>query len=290
MDQVTEDRWQRPDLSGVVACVTGASYGVGRGIGQVLGQCGATVYVTARSSGKAATQNPEWTVESTAALVADGGGVGVPVAVDHADESQVRDLFARIEAEQRRLDVLVSNVWQWGPRDNYEAPTWEQSVERWDAMIGTALRAHFLTVRHALPLLLQTSDALLVLTQERPGTSSQFGQNVVVDVAAKAMQRLAEYVGHEVDGRATALLLYLGWVRSVNRGMGFDPESVGMTDADFHAATQSPHLIGRAVAALSSDRDGRRSLNGQTIYAGDVANQYGFTDIDGRVPPYETTT
>jgi NAD(P)-dependent dehydrogenase (short-subunit alcohol dehydrogenase family) len=115
MDQVTEERWQRPDLSGVVACVTGASYGVGRGIAEVLGQCGATVYVTARSSAGAATRNSEWTVETTAALVADGGGVGVPLAVDHADETQVRELFARIDAEQGRLDVLVSNVWQWGP-------------------------------------------------------------------------------------------------------------------------------------------------------------------------------
>lgn len=282
--------WERPDLSRVVACVTGASYGVGRGVAQVLGECGATVYVTGRSTPQRPTLDPEWTVEGTAALVTEGGGRGVPVVVDHTDVRQVDDLFGRIDADEGRLDLLVSNVWQWGPTDDYEAPVWQQPVERWDAMFGVGVRSHFIVARRAIPLMLKSGRGLIVLTQERPGDDQHFGQNLVVDVAAKAMQRMVEYLAHELGGGVAAALVYLGWVRSVNRGMGFDPSSVGMTQDDFVRLTQSPHLVGRAIATLADDLDAHQRINGRTLYAGDVAAHYGFTDVDGRIPPYDSTT
>src|SRR4051794_33900512 len=93
------DRWSPPSLASTVACVTGASYGVGRGIAEVLGACGATVYVTARSTRERPVRDSRWTVDDTAELVRGAGGVGIPVAVDHTDEQQVRDLFAVVERQ-----------------------------------------------------------------------------------------------------------------------------------------------------------------------------------------------
>ena len=274
------ERWSPPDLSSTVACVTGASYGVGRGIAEVLGESGATVYVTGRSSRR-------WTVEETADLVSDRGGIGIPVRVDHTDDEQVAALFARIGQERRRLDLLVNNVWQWGPPEGYEAPTIEQPPARWDAMFGVGVRSQFVATRLALPLMVGRGGGVIAFTQERPGDDVRFLQNIVVDAAATTVQRMVRYLGAELRGSGVAaLLVYLGWVRTVNMGMGFDPSEAGMTEEELVAVTQSPALVGRAVAMLAADPDIAR-LSGRTLYAGDVAREYGFTDVDGRIPRYE---
>ena len=254
---------------------------------EVLGECGATVYVTARSTRQRPSRNPAWTVEDTAELVRQAGGRGVPVAVDHIHGDQVASLFARISDEHGPLGLLVNNVWQWGPPETYLAPTREQPVERWDAMFGVALRSHFLATKHALPVMLAQRRGLIVFTQERPGDHQHFGQNLVVDVAAVATQRMVQYLAAELaESGVAALLVYLGWVRSVNMGMGFDPAAVGMSQDDVERMTQSPHLAGRAIAALAGDPD-VAFLSGSTLYSGDIARRYGFTDTDGRIPRYE---
>jgi NAD(P)-dependent dehydrogenase (short-subunit alcohol dehydrogenase family) len=281
------DRWTPPDLNGTVACVAGASYGVGRAIAEVLGECRATVYVTGRSTRAYATKGTRWTVEETAELVDMGGGRGIPASADHTSEDDVRSLFQRIDAESRGLDLLVNNVWQWGPPENYTVATWDQPVSRWDAMFGVGVRAHFLTTRYALPLMIAQPHSLVVATRERPGDGEHFGQNIVVDAAAVAMQRMIEYLGRELASTEVAtLLVYPGWVRTVNLGMGFDLDAAGLSASDFEQMTQSPYLIGRAIAELFADRE-VQSKSGKTLYAGEVALEYGFTDIDGRVPVYE---
>jgi NAD(P)-dependent dehydrogenase (short-subunit alcohol dehydrogenase family) len=278
--------WSPPDLSECVACVSGASYGVGRGIAEVLGLCGATVYVTARSTRVAPSKRRGWTVEDTAALVDQHGGTGIAVRVDHTSERDVVELFDEVERRHGRLDLLVNSVWQWGPAETYTVPTSQQPVERWDAMFGVGVRALFVTVAKALPLLL-SGAGLVVATQERPGDHERFGDNIAVDAAAVTMSRMIAFLGQELrETPVDAVMVYLGWARTVNLGMGFDYEAHGMTRSDLDRLTQSAYLVGRAIAHLVSD-DSRASYSGRTIYAGDLALRYGFTDVDGRVPDYE---
>jgi hypothetical protein len=123
-------------------------------------------------------------------------------------------------------------------------------VARWDAMFGAGVRSHLIANKGALPLMLRRQHGLIVLTQERPGDTERFGQNIVVDRASAAT---------------------VGWVRTVNRGTGFDASVAGLSEDEVVALTQSPHLIGRAIAML----------------AGDLARAYDFTDLDGRFPTYE---
>src|SRR4051812_20903933 len=133
--------WSPPDLAGRVAVVTGATRGVGRGIALVLGECGATVHVTGRS-----------TVDEVAAEVTARGGHGVAARTDHTDDAQVEALFAGAG----ELDLLVANAW--GGYENYDratftAPFWEQPVERLDVMFRTGLRAQFTALQGAAPRL-----------------------------------------------------------------------------------------------------------------------------------------
>jgi dehydrogenase/reductase SDR family protein 1 len=154
-------------------------------------------------------------------------------------------------------------------------------------MFGVGVRSQFVTSRMALPLMLRNHQGVIVSTQERPGDDDHFGQNIVVDAASVAMQRMTRYLARELDGSGvTALLVYLGWVRTVNMGMGFDRADYRMSEADLVSQTQSPALIGRGIAMLAAEPN-VAAMSGQVLHAGALATRYGFTDIDGRVPPYE---
>ncbi len=180
-------------LRGKVAVVTGASRGGGRAIASVLGEAGATVYVTGRSTrGADATENLSGTIDETAEGVAARGGTGIPVRVDHTVEAEVAALFARVRDEQGRLDLLVNNAW--GGYEGYDgatfdAPFWEQPLSRWDAMFAAGVRTHFVAARFAAPLMIERGTGLIAGT-----VAWAFGDylgNLYYDVAKAAVIRMA---------------------------------------------------------------------------------------------------
>src|SRR3954454_20820669 len=96
-------------LRGCVAVVAGATRGAGRGIAAALGEAGATVVCTGRSSRTGALHSDydrSETIEETAELVTELGGVGVALAVDHLDPAQVERLAGRVRADYGHIDVL----------------------------------------------------------------------------------------------------------------------------------------------------------------------------------------
>jgi NAD(P)-dependent dehydrogenase (short-subunit alcohol dehydrogenase family) len=104
-----------------IVVVAGATRGAGRGIATAFGEAGATVICSGRStSGKAQSfsdqlpksdyNRPE-TIEETAELVTAHGGIGVPFAIDHLDQEQVRQLAEHISETWGQIDVLVNDIW-----------------------------------------------------------------------------------------------------------------------------------------------------------------------------------
>jgi NAD(P)-dependent dehydrogenase (short-subunit alcohol dehydrogenase family) len=271
----------RPDLRGRVAVVTGATRGVGRGIAVVLGECGATVYVTGRTTRAATgTAAGPGTVEDTAAAVTAAGGRGVPAPTDHTDDDQVAALFERVAGEQDgALDLLVANAWGGyeGHGDaEFTGPFWTQPLWRWDAMFTAGLRAQFTAARAAAPAMVARGRGLIVATggSDMPG---HYLGNVPYDVVKAATARLVAALGHELRPHGVAAVgVYPGFTRTEAVVAAFAAQG-----AEPPPETHSPEFVGRAVARVLADPD-VMALSGTGAQAAVHAQRYGVTDVDGR--------
>jgi NAD(P)-dependent dehydrogenase (short-subunit alcohol dehydrogenase family) len=263
-----------------VAVVTGASRGAGRAIAAVLGERGATVYLTARSvRGGATTEGLPGTVEEAAEEVSARGGVGIPVRTDHTDDAQVRSLFTRVAAEQGRLDLLVNNVW--GGYEGYldaafDAPFWEQPLARWERMFVAGVRAHFTASALAAPLMLPRRGGLIVSTVA--WAFGRFTGNVMYDTAKAAIIRMMFGMAQELRPHGVAAVALAPGFMRTERVLGV--HAVSPFDL---SGTETPEYLGRAVAALAGDPRVMEK-SGLVLTAGELAREYGFTDLDGGQP------
>jgi NAD(P)-dependent dehydrogenase (short-subunit alcohol dehydrogenase family) len=278
-------------LIGKVALVAGATRGAGRQIAVQLGAAGATVYATGRSTrGHRSEMDRPETVEETAEMVTAAGGTGIAVAVDHLVPEQVDGLVRRIGDEQGRLDVLVNDVWGGDPLATWHKPVWEQPLEPGLRLLRLAIDTHIITSHFAMPLLIREPGGLVVEIGD--GTTAYNAKNyrlsVFYDLAKWSVNRLAFAWSLELAAHgATAVALTPGWLRSEMMLAHF-----GVTEQNWREATrkephfaisESPAYVGRAVAALAADSD-RARWNGRSVSSGELAQVYGFTDIDGSQP------
>ena len=278
-------------LAGRVALVAGATRGAGRGIAVGLGEAGATVYCTGRSTRGARSEydRPE-TIEETAELVTAAGGHGVAARVDHLEPEEVRALVARIDAEHARLDVLVNDVWGGELLAEWNVPVWEHDLQRGLRMLRLAIDTHLITSHHALPLLIRRPGGLLVEVTDGTAdyNATHYRLSAFYDLAKASVIRLAWSQAQELRPHgATAVALTPGWMRS-EMMLGH----YGVTEENWRDGTKvSPHFViaesplytGRAVAALAADPDVAR-WNGESLSSGGLAAVYGFTDVDGTRP------
>ncbi|MEV0374428.1 SDR family oxidoreductase [Streptomyces sp. NPDC050636] len=298
---------QQDALRGRVAVVAGATRGAGRGIAAALGEAGATVICTGRSSsaGTAAIQSDyarSETIEETAGLVNSLGGVGIAVQVDHLDSEQVGRLAQRVRDEHGRLDVLVNDIWGGevlkGRPPEWNTPVWQHDLDKGLRILRLAVETHLVTSHHLLPLLINQPGGLLVEVTD--GTTDfnadQYRISVYYDLAKVAVNRLAFSQGHELEPYgATALALTPGWLRSEMMLDNFGVTEDNWRDAlqgaveGYPAApkgfetSESPRYIGRAVAAVAAD-PARARWNQWSVTSAELAREYGFTDIDGSQP------
>ncbi|GGO21137.1 short-chain dehydrogenase [Microbispora rosea subsp. aerata] len=278
-------------LEGKVALVAGATRGAGRGIAVELGAAGATVYVTGRSTRERRSEmNRPETIEETAELVTAAGGRGIAVPVDHLDREQVRALVERIDAEQGALDVLVNDIWGGELLFSWTDRLWEHSLDDGLRILRLAIDTHIITSHYALPLLIRKPGGLVVEITD--GTAEYNAANYRVsffyDLAKTSVNRMAFAQARELAPHgATAVSLTPGWMRSE-----IMLEHFGVTEANWRdalakephfAISETPAFVGRAVAALAADPEVSR-WNGQSLSSGQLAQVYGFTDVDGSRP------
>jgi NAD(P)-dependent dehydrogenase (short-subunit alcohol dehydrogenase family) len=277
-------------LAGRVALVAGGTRAAGRGIAVQLGAAGATVYVTGRTTREQRSEmNRPETIEETAEMVDEAGGRGIAVQVDHLVPDEVRDLVARIEREQGALHVLVNDIWG-ATTMEWNKTVWESTLDIGLRTLRLAVDTHAITSHFALPLLINTPGGLVVEVTD--GTdeynATRYRVSFFYDLAKAAVNRMAFALAHELKPHgATAVSLTPGWLRSEAM-----LEIYGVTEENWRDATkdtpdfgitETPHYVGRAVAALAADPDVAR-WNGQSLSSGQLAKVYGFTDLDGSQP------
>jgi NAD(P)-dependent dehydrogenase (short-subunit alcohol dehydrogenase family) len=278
-------------LEGRVALVAGATRGAGRGTAVALGEAGATVYCTGRTTREQRSESdrPE-TIEETAEQVTAAGGTGIAVRVDHLEPEQVADLVHRIDAEQGRLDVLVNDVWGGDRFIEWSTPVWEHDLANGLRMLHRAVDTHLITSHAALPLLIRHAGGLVI--EMTDGTADynagHYRVNAFYDLAKTAVTRLAFAQSQDLAPHgATAVALTPGWMRSelMLDAFGVTEETwrEAVQRAPHFAISETPRFVGRAVAALAADPD-RHRYTGRSLSSGGLAQEYGFTDLDGSRP------
>lgn len=299
----TSSTYQPPDLRGTIALVAGATRGVGRGIALALGEAGATVYCTGRStranrrpksrSKKASpfdhARRPE-TIEETAEMVTARGGRGIAVVVDHTAPEQVEKLVARIRKEQGKLHVLANDIAEIHPHE-FGKTFWQANLEKGFANFRNAIHTHVITSHYAAPLLIETAkkdERTGLIVEIGDGDSYTYRGNLFYDLVKTTVIRLAFATARELRRKnVAAVSLTPGFLRSEAM-----LEHFGVTEANWQDAakkdpdylvSETPLFAGRAIAALAADANLMKK-SGRVFSSWNLSDEYGFCDADGRRP------
>jgi len=269
-------------LTGKVAVVTGASRGIGKGIALALAQEGATVYVTGRTVTDGSYPLPG-TVGETAAEVNRRGGQGIAVQVDHGNDAEVAALFDQVGREQGRLDILVNNAFSI-PEDLTEPqPFWEKPLSNLE-MMSVGLRSNFVAGWHAARMMVPRKSGLIVAISGYVGVTYTYG--VVFGTCKSGVDRMARDMAVELKPHGVASIsMWLGltFTERAKRNLSRNPAMTSQTVTN-PVVGSSVEFPGRVIVALASDpRIMKRS--GGTYIGAELAQDYGVTDIDGKVPP-----
>jgi len=283
-------------LRGRIAVVAGATRGAGRGIAAALGEAGATVICSGRSSRDRSLPSdydrPE-TIEDTAELVTTLGGKGIPAVVDHLDTEQVSRLASQIRETHGHIDILVNDIWgaeklKGGPAD-WNTPIWDLDLQKGLRILRLAIDTHLITSHHLLPLLIDHPGGLLVEVTDGTAdyNASHYRISVFYDLAKVAVNRLAFSQGHELaPHHGTAIAISPGWLRSEMMLDAYNvTEDTWRTAAapPGFAVSESPRYVGRGIVALATD-PARERWNQRSVTSAELAAEYGFTDVDGSRP------
>jgi NAD(P)-dependent dehydrogenase (short-subunit alcohol dehydrogenase family) len=279
---------QKP-LTGRVAVVAGATRGAGRGIARGLAEAGAIVYCTGRSvKGNPSPYKRAETIDETADMIVAAGGTAVPVRVDHRAESEVEALFARVDREHGRLDIVVNSIAGEDPLAGAYGWFWDADLTNSAKALENALLTHIITAKHAAKLMMRAKSGLIVEVTE--GDALGAGGNPVKQVVKLALKGNALAMAAELYPHGVAAIAITpGFLRSESMLEGFGVTEKnwrdgGKKDKNF-LTSESPLYVGRAVAALAADPN-VLTRTGQLFSSWELAREYKFTDYDGTRPDW----
>ena len=278
-------------MSRGVALVTGASRGIGKGVALELGALGMTVCVTGRTTGEGGRL--PGTVGETAAEIDALGGRGIALACDHHDDAQVEKVVAQLLEEHGTVDVLVNNVFSAPDLAGWlNRPFWTLPLESWDQVLDIGLRSHYVATALVAPAMVEAGRGLVVNISSSGAVS--YAHNVAYGVGKAGLDKMTADMAHELRPHGVAVVsLWPGLVRTELVMAGAKQAEDGTRYLDLGpegrydlADAESPRFVGRGVAALAQDPD-VLSRSGTAVTVASLAEAYGFTDVDGRVPRLE---
>ena len=262
-------------LLGKIAVVTGSSRGIGRGIAVGLGELGATVYITGRSSGTGPL-----TIDSTAALVNEVGGKGVPIEVDLGRDDEIQDLFEKIRDSEGRLDIHVNNAFKIPNPPVWGGKFWEHPIQIWDDQVGIGLRSAYIASVHAVRLMMEQDNSLRFMVNISSSGSERYALSASYGIAKMGTDRLTR--DFAVEGKEDGLCVIGLWPSQVLTE--FILESIEKGDIELDEEnSETPLYTGRVIGALALDPN-RYERNGQVLTTAEVAVHYDIRDERGKQP------
>lgn len=271
---------QKP-LAGKVAVVTGGTRGVGKGVALALGEAGARVYVTGRTLERGGSQWPG-SLRETVDDIAARGGECIPIVCDHADDESVQRVFEQVHAKENgRIDVLVNNVFAAPPQMPVNVPFWKLEGGLWETLLRVGLRSHYIASRCAAPKMVERGQGLIVNTSS--GGAVRYTFNVPFGVQKAGVDKLAKDMAHDLRPfNVASVVIWPGFIKSEKFLAQPDRMPPALARRIMEHG-ESAEFVGRAVAALAADSD-VMTKSGQLLLAAELAQEYGFVDIDGRLP------
>lgn len=271
----------------IVAIVTGASRGAGRGIAVALGSHGCIVYVTGRSEKEGDAEVPG-TIHATAREVTAAGGEGIAVRCDHADDAQVKALIERVIAEQGRIDILVNNACWQGNVMNAPGQFWEKSLDV-ATMINVGARSGFVASWYAAPHMVKQDKGLVIFTSS-PG-SMHYCMGPSYGAHKAAVDKMAFDMGVDFADAGVNVASVSIWMGALTT-----ERLLGMMEAmpdlrkHLEGTLESAGYTGHVAWAMFNDPDMFARYNGKVVIGAEVGREYGITDIDGKYPPSVRTS
>lgn len=269
-------------LDGKVAVVTGASRGIGKGIALALAAEGVSVYVTGRTVNEGDHELPG-TVSQTAAECTARGGKGIAVAVDHRDDEQVAALFHQMSADHGRLDILVNNAFALPDDLTDPGGFWEKPLSNWQ-MVDVGVRSNFVAAWHAAKIMVPQGSGLIVAISGYVGVAYTYG--TIFGTCKSAVDRMARDMAVELKPHGVSSMSLWQGLTLTERAIRNLANIPGLKG---RAATRpedacTPEFPGRVIAAMASDPE-IINRSGGTFITAELAQEYGVTDIDGRIIP-----
>ena len=270
-----------------VAVVAGGTRGAGRGIAVKLGEAGAIVYVTGRTTkNNQSPMEPKETTEETAELVTKAGGIGIPVKVDHTVESEVICLFDQVKKEQGRLDILVNDIWGGDPLTEWGKPLGEHDLHKGLQIQKQAVQSHIITAHYSIPLFRESNGGLIIEITD--GVDYKPRGNFYYSLAKISNIHMAQAMAEDLkDYNIVSIAVTPGFLRSEAMLEHFNVTEKNWKEGakvdPYFIASETPYYIGEAIKCLASDPNIADKTGG--VYSTwELSEIYGFKDIDGTQP------
>lgn len=269
---------QHPISSGetsnpMVAIVTGASKGLGRGIARAFGTLGLTTYITGRDS--------DGSLRDAAAEVEALGGRCTPIACDHRDDDSVAAMIARVIEESGRIDVLVNNAAA-VYRDHLLAPGgfWEKPLILAD-MIDVGLRSSYVAAWHAARHMVGARSGLIANISFYGAVSYFAGP--AYGATKAGVDKMSHDMAIDLAPHGVAAVAF--WPGLI-RTDAIDAMAAADISDELRARLprfERPEFSGLVLAALARDRE-LMALSGRSLIGAELGSRYGILDIDGKQP------